>query len=788
MRANQPHVRSEQHARPTSRDRTGGHDEQPGQAGTMPATAPEAARPTHRPKGTTDIATQRPGFNEAPPTLGTADRFERYGYWVVLRRRRLILGWLIAVVALSVAFSSNFSENLTAASGTTPGSESAAVETLLEDAFGVGESEQDLIVFDSTALDFDDLEFRRVVEETSAIALTHPAVVEAVSPLTGDGSGQVSADRSAAFTALTVAGSATDRQSVAEELAEMLEGSKSGEVDVWLTGESPLVVDVDRVAQDDLARAETIGLPIALLVLLLAFGALVAAGLPLLLAGVGIATTFGVLGVLSYVADFNLLTENIATLIGLGVGIDFAMFIVARFRESLAQGHSPERSAVAAISTSGRSVLFSGMTTLIAVSGLFMVNSPIFHDLAIAVMVTVAAMVAAALTLLPAVLSWLGTRLDKGKIRRTPHRVGDDADGPWAHVARLVMRRPALVTVIIGVALIAIAAPALRLELGMSSGTDAVAEQPSGRGLAVLEEHFSQGATAPIELTLTPAPGEDIEGDADALLAQLNADPGIAEARLVATSDDGTVHISATSVAAPDTGEATELVQRIRDDIAPAHKSEASKVLVGGMTASIIDQSAEMNAKLPIVIGYVLAITFILLMLVFRSPALALKAIVMNLLSVGAAYGLVVVMFQDGLGESLFGFTSPGYIQSYLPLFAFVILFGISMDYELFLLGRMREEWDRTGDNTEAVTRGMQQTARPITSAAAIQAAVFGAFAFTSVIDIQEIGFALAVAIVIDATVVRALLVPASMKLMGRWNWWTPRWIDRRLPHLAITD
>ena len=789
MHGNPPTARPGQASPATHRvgddhDRT----QHPRSSQTAPTTTPDPARPAKHPLRGTTRSTPRPNQGKAPSALGTPDRFERYGQWVVRRRRRLITAWLIAVVGLSVAFSSNFSENLTAASGTTPGSEAAAVETLLQDAFGVGDTEQDLIVFESTSLDLDDLEFRRVVEETTAVALTHPAVIDAVSPLTTDGANQVSANRGAAFTALTVTGSVTERQAVAEELVALLDGSASSQVDVWLTGESPLVVDVDRVAQDDLARAETIGLPIALLVLLLAFGAVVAAGLPLLLAGVGIATTFGVLGVLSYLTEFNLLTENIATLIGLGVGIDFAMFIVARFREALAQGHSAESAAVSAISTSGRSVLFSGMTTVIAVSGLFMVNSPIFHDLAIAVMVTVVAMVAAALTLLPAVLSWLGTRVDKGKIRRTQPRAANNTDGAWARIAHVVMRRPALVTVIIGVALIAVAAPALRLELGMSSGTDAVADHPSGRGLGVLEEHFSQGATSPIDITLTLPAGGSIDDSLDALLNQLNTDPGIADARPVATSDNGTTYIVATSTAAPDSDEATALVERIRNDIAPLHQTDGAEVLVGGMTAGIIDQSAEMDAKLPLVISYVLVITFILLMLVFRSPALAVKAIIMNLLSVGAAYGLVVVMFQDGLGESLFGFTSPGYIQSYLPLFAFVILFGISMDYELFLLGRMREEWNRTGDNTEAVTRGMQHTARPITSAAAIQAAVFGAFAFTSVIDIQEIGFALAVAIIIDATIVRALLVPASMKLMGRWNWWTPRWIDRHLPHLSLTD
>lgn len=715
--------------------------------------------------------------------MGSPDRFDRLGAWVTRRPGALIFAWVAVVVGLAAGFSANFSENLIVDNGNTPGSESDRVGAAVADSFGFGEREQDILVFQSVDFTADDPAFAAAVATAIEVVADHPAVVDVTSPFDDAAGAQVSADRRAAFAALTVIGTPTQRQDVAAELAASLDVVDTGPVDVWLTGESPLVHDVDAVAQDDLATAETIGLPLALVVLLVAFGALVAAGLPLLLAGVGVGATFGVLGLFSYLTEFNLLTENITTLIGLGVGIDFAMFIVARFREALHDGADAETAARTAVATSGRSVLFSGMTTVVAMSGLFFVNSPIFWDLAVAVMATVTIMVAAALTLLPAVLASLGHRVDIGRLPRR-RRTRDTDDGRWARIATAVMHRPGTVALAAGGLVLALAAPAVGLELGLNSGADAAADKPSGRGLAVLEGHFGEGAVSPIEIVITPTDAALDDADvaaADTFAAALRDDADIATVDTVAAAPTG-IYLNVVSIPAADSNEAEALVRRIRDSIAPAHTSDGVEIAVGGLTAGIIDQTNEMTAKLPVVIGFVLAVTFALLLVVFRSPALAAKAIVMNLLSVGAAYGLVVAVFQHGLGESLFGFTSPGYIQSYLPLFAFVVLFGISMDYELFLLGRMREEWQRTGDNTAAVTAGMQRTAKPITSAAAIQASIFGAFAFTSVIDVQQVGFALAAAILIDATLVRALLVPASMKLMGHWNWWTPHWLARRLP------
>ncbi|MCP3939162.1 MAG: MMPL family transporter [Actinomycetia bacterium] len=589
------------------------------------------------------------------------------------RRKRLIVGWLVAAVFLAGGFAANFSENLTAVNGSTPGSESARVITLLEENFGIGVAEQDLVVFESDSLSVDDDRFMAVVANAITVVEQQVATSDIISPLDPDGAGQISADRRAAFVSLSIAGTPSQRQSEALELNEALAAIGTDGVDVWLTGESPLHADVDAVAQSDLAKAEMIGLPVALVVLLLAFGALVAAGLPLLLGGVGIGVSFGVLGLLSYFTEFSLLTENITTLIGLGVGIDFAMFIVSRFREGLDQGDSPERAAQLAVATSGRSVLYSGLTTIVAMAGLFLLDSPIFHDLAIAVMITVAVMVAAALTLLPAVLAALGHSVNRGRMPRWMSS-GDGAERRWAWITTKVMKRPGTVAVAGGVLVLSLAAPALGLELGMNSGADAVADQPSGKGLAVLGENFGEGWVSPIEVVFTAN-----DGRFDAEVASVN----------------------------------TFLDELGRDaDVAGA----GIETNVGGLTAGVIDQVDEMSAKLPLIITLVLAVSFVLLLAVF----------------------------------------------------------GSSMDYELFLLGRMREEWERTGDNATAV-------------AAAIQAAIFGAFAFTSVIDVQQVGVALASAILIDATLVRALLVPASMKLMGRWNWWRPRWfIGNRIDHQQL--
>jgi RND superfamily putative drug exporter len=377
------------------------------------------------------------------------------------------------------------------------------------------------------------------------------------------------------------------------------------------------------------------------------------------------------------------------------------------------------------------------------------------------------------------------------------------------------MRRPARFAAIGIMAVLVMAAPAVDLRLGLDSGADAISQAPAGRGLEVLTEKFSEGALSPTQVvvrTTGPAFSSAQLASVDALTDSIADTPGVASATSITSiasqtgvdlrvdgldpllqrthsdefatlvnADNGanTTTISVIPDAAIDSENAREVVDTIRHDLADDARDVGLAVNVTGPTAHINDLAEEITHKLPWVLAYVLAMSFLLLTAVFRSPLLSLKALFMNLLSVGAAYGVLVWVFQWGNGGSLLGFESTGAIQAYLPILAFAILFGISMDYEVFLLGRIREEWLRTGDNTAAVADGLAHTAGPITSAAAIQCVVFGAFVFTRVIDVKQVGFALAIAIVIDATLIRIVLVPATMRLMGRWNWWTPRWLDR---------
>lgn len=713
----------------------------------------------------------------------TPTRLHRWGHLMARRRGRVVAIWLIALLVLGGALSSNFSDNLTAVDGQIPGSESERTDELITERFGVAITENDLLVFESDELAVDNVKYRAAVDAAIAEIAQLPLVEGVISPY--DRVDQISPDGHAAFAIVAVGGSATERQDASPSMARVAEGaarsSSDGTVRVFFTGESPLNADLDAQATDDLKRAELIGLPVAAVVLVLAFGALVAAGLPLLLALSGIGVTFGVLGILSYFTDFVLITENITSLIGLGIGIDFAMFLVTRFREGLASGRTPANAVAEAMATSGRSIMVSGGSTLVALSGLLLVSGNIFTDLAVGAMTAVAIMVLAALTLLPAVLGWLGPRVNMGRVRRsgrsTPVSV-DTETGVWARWTRLVMRRPAAFAVAGLTALVLASLPALQMDLGLATGASAVADRSSGAGLEVLAEHFSEGAIAPVEIVVTSENGAPLDrSQIDGLVAAVDERPDVAGTFVREVNEDGTAaNIAAIPAHAIDDDRTEDLVVALRE----APEPTGVDVAVGGFTAGGVDLADQVSARLPWVLAYVLGTTFVLLTALFRSPLLSLKAIVMNLLSVLAAYGMLVAAFQFGWAEAVFDFESPGNVQAFLPLLAFAVLFGISMDYEVFLLARMREEWLATGNNTEAVARGMQATARPITSAAAIQIAVFGAFAFTSVIDVKEVGFALAAAIFVDAVVVRVLLVPALMRLMGDWNWWSPRWMQTR--------
>lgn len=653
-------------------------------------------------------------------------------------------------------------------------------------------------------------------------------VVAVFSPLDPGARNQISDDGQAAFAIVGVTGTVDERLARADDYTDLATGAATEDVRVMFTGRSPISNALVNVASEDLRNAETVGLPVALVILVLAFGSLVAAGLPLLAAISGIAITFGVLTIAAQFTGFNLLIENIVTMIGLAIGIDYVLFIVTRFREELAHGRPVDEAVGATMATAGKTVLFSGLTVLVSVSGLLIVSSPTFQQIAIGMMAVVPIMVLLALSQLPATLAVLGTRVNRLTLPflRRGVESPDAAQGVWARWSRLVMRRPVIWTLATTAVLIIISLPVFRLSLGVTLDAGAAEGTPAGDGVTVLNERFSPGELSPMQIVYERRDGalsdEDLEVIHQLSLA-LTADPGVAQVtsitfaleqfagdHSVATLDtamgqpdaarslgflvnaggDGDLAlISVVPTAAPDSEAAYDLVERIRDGITGAVVAgNDSAVYVGGLSAEIVDVSDEVIDKFPLVLLFVLSLSFILLMMIFRSLLLPLKAILMNLLSVGAAYGLLVLVFQEGWGESIFDFESTGHIAVDLPLMTFAILFGLSMDYEVFLLSRVKERWEQRGNTEGAVAHGLEHTARTITSAAAIMVAVFTAFAFTSLLEVQQIGFALAVAILVDATLIRILLVPATMRLLGEWNWWLPTWLDRWLPRMPLSE
>jgi RND superfamily putative drug exporter len=737
------------------------------------------------------------------------------------------VGWLVAALA-GLLVTPGFVSGLGGFNVGVSGSESQQAETLVQRHFANSFSEQDLIVFQSTATTAQDPAYQAVITQALRNVASVPGVVGVISPLDPQVTDQISADGHAALALVGVRGSTSALQSLAPVLTSAAQRASTADVRVLVTGESEIWADMNVVETQDVDAAERIGLPLALLVLLLAFGSLVAASVPLLLAMVGVAVAFGGMWALGHVTSFGLLIETIMPMIGLGVGIDYAMFITTRYREELARGLPPVEAVAVTMGTTGKAIFFSGLTVVLALSALLLVQFGFAYDMAIGAMVAVGATVLVALTLLPAVLGALGPRVNRLALpflRRGLAQPNPDA-GVWARWSRVVMRRAALWAPLAILLLLVVASPLTNLTLGLDMGTSDLSSRPSGQAVAVLQREFSPGALSPIQIVVRDPRGALTDADLNAiaqLTSALQRNPQVAQVvSLTSALDQATGTHSAAALDAveampqaqtllsyvvnfregndttilrvvsrspTDANAALQLVRSIRGTLAPQIRNASGlTIAVGGLSAQIVDLSSEFTSKFPLVVGIVLLLAFLLLTLVFRSLVLPLKAIVMNLLSVGAAFGLLVVVFQQGAGAQVFNFTPVGNIQVYLPLLAYALLFGLSMDYEVFMVGRMREEWVRTGDNEVAVARGLQHSGRAITSAAAIMVTIFLSFTISRMLEMKEIGFALAAAIFVDATVIRVLLVPAAMRLMGHWNWWLPRWLDRLLPKIALGE
>jgi putative drug exporter of the RND superfamily len=530
---------------------------------------------------------------------------------------------------------------------------------------------------------------------------------------------------------------------------------------------------------------ELIGLMVAVVILLVSFGSLLAMGLPIGLALFGLALGVGSMSLITYLIEIPSWAPQMASMVGLGVGIDYALFLVTRYREFLAQGVTVPDAAGRAVATAGQSVIFAGGTVMIAILGLAVAGVPFITAAAVAITVTVLLMVVASITLLPAFLGLAGHRINglRAKRRNAPRPVSISAG--WERWGRHVSTHAWQYAIGVTAGLLAMAAPVLSLQIGFPDEGSLPVSRTERRAYDLVAKGFGPGLNGPLVIAVDISDDTGVVGP---LSDAIGADPGIAA---VSPADVNTTAGVATLLAFPTTSpqdDATlHTIDRLRGDVFPAVlDGRQARAHIGGQTASFSDIGTRVNDRMMLFISAVVVMSFLLLTLVFRSVVVALKAALMNLLSIGAAYGVLVMIFQWGWGKDLIGLESTVPIVAFIPIFMFAILFGLSMDYEVFLLSRVREEYLRTGDSDSSVLHGIAGTARVITSAALIMISVFGGFALGDDPGIKMIGIGLATAIFVDATVVRMVLVPATMRLMGNANWWLPRWLDRLLPTLHI--
>jgi putative drug exporter of the RND superfamily len=604
----------------------------------------------------------------------------------------------------------------------------------------------------------------------------------------GEDPGLVSRDRDA--TALLVALGRDGEEDVdgAIEAVERLDDEPG--YTAAITGALTQDADEDASALEDLKKGELFfGAPVALVILLLVFGAVVAGLVPLMLAIVSIVVALALVALVAQAYDLSVFTQNMLTGMGLALGIDYSLFTLSRYREERLEGREKLDAIATGGATAGRAVLFSGCAFVLAMLGLLLVPSTIFRSLAVGAILVAIVSVIAALTLLPAVLGLLGDRVNALRIPLFG-RAAEQAGRPgrfWGPVVGAVMRRPVVSLVLAAGFLLAMAAPLLALETGTSGPATLPDRFESKRGYLLLNEEFPGQTTDPVEIAVageidSPAVQEALGRFEEELAAR----PIFGEPE-IETSPTGTVARVTIPIAGDANGKrAVDAVRDLRSEAVPnAFAGVDAEVYVGGATAEELDYHDTVNFWLPLVLLFVLGLSFLLLTIAFRSIVVSAKAIVMNLLSVGAAYGLLVLVFQKGVGNELLGLREAETVDAWVPLFLFAVLFGLSMDYQVFLLSRIRERYSQTGDNDDAVAFGIGSTARLITGAALIIIAVFWGFAMGDTIAFQQMGFGVAVALLIDATIVRVALVPATMKLLGTWNWYLPSWL-RWLPDVHV--
>ena len=691
------------------------------------------------------------------------------------RRRWLVLAAAVAFLAVAVAWGTGVFGRLSSGGFEDPGSESARAAAVA--AADLGRDDADVVVlYRSADRTVDDPAYRQAVTGTLA-ALPADAVERTVSWYGTDGPGLVSADRHATYAVLTLRGDEQQRTDALERIEDRLAAPG---LRTEVGGATTVGRDINERVSEDIARAETLSMPVLLVLLVLVFGTVVAATLPLVIGVVAILGAFTALHLLSLVTDVSVFSVNVVTILGLGLAIDYGLFVVGRYREELARGLDTEAAIVRTMATAGRTVAVSGLTVAVSLAGLLIFPQVFLRSMGAGGIAAVLVAVAAALTVLPALLAVLGPRVEALPVRRRRPRLHTDTGG-WARLARSVMRRPVLYAVGVVAVLLVLGLPFLRVTFGGIDARALPAGTESRQVAETLERDFPANATSPLQAAVTVPAGDPAA--LPAWVGEASTVPGITSATVLA-GRDGTAEVDLGFAGDPMSADARALVDRVRALPPPPGGS----VLVGGGTAELSDLLGSLGRLLPYMALVVAGATVLLLFLAFGSVVLPVKALLMNVLSLAASFGAIVWIFQDGHLSGLLDFTSTGTLEATQPILVLAIVFGLSMDYEVFLMSRIREHYLRSGDNTAAVAAGLQRTGGMITTAALLLVVVIGAFSLSGITFIKLIGVAMAIAIVVDATVVRALLVPASMRLLGRWNWWAPAPLRRLHDRIGLRE
>jgi RND superfamily putative drug exporter len=701
------------------------------------------------------------------PPLTTYGPLGRLGAWTAGHFRLVLLAWVAIAVGFG-AFAPKAEHALSGAGWEASGSESVQARELVQRNFAGQSSAALMVVVHSQRQTVGDPAFDLVVERASRLLGENEHVASVAPPRPGY---SISADRHTAIVSAGARGDTTEMVAAADGLKGDLAALGTGGVEVSLTGASGMWSDFNEANKEAMLRSELLSWPVTLAILVLAFGALVAAGLPLMLTILGLVAAAGSLYLGTRFFEISIWAMNFALMFALALGIDYALFVVHRFRGAFFGTKLSTREAVAvAMDTAGKAVLFSGVTVLISLSAVMLVPSPAFRSMALGIMLSVLFVLLATLTLLPAVLAKLGPKLDALSLPWA--HSGEHRSPRFARWAERLWRRPLLFGLAAVAVLVALALPVIGLETGMPSIKVVPASDPSRVGYTQVQEAFGVGAPGALQIV---APSSE----ATAAKSTLEADPAIARVLPAEAGGSGLALLQAVPKFDPSDPRIGEALDRLRNSLPP-------DALVGGAVAENHDLEQALSEKTPLVIGVVLVLGFLLLLVALQAPLIAAAGVLTNLLATGAAFGVGRLIFQEGIGASLFGFESQGFLDAWAPVFFFAMIFAISMDYTMFLLSSAKEHYDETRDPREAMIGGVAHSGRVIFAAAAVMVAIFFTFALSGPLPPKEMGVILGIAVLLDALLIRLVLVPVLLRLLGPAAWALPRWLDRWLPDIRF--